>query len=96
MARADASPNRSRSTTSSTTVPENCLDVIVDSKARAMLVWREEQEVPVTVSRLGLGVVKSVDECLGILSKVDAANQARPGLVDRMIRRLGFREPARV
>ena len=76
--------------------PENCLDVIVDSKARAMLVWREDEDLPDTVKRLGLGVVRSVDECLEILSKVDAANQARPGLVDRMIRRLGFREPAGV
>ena len=75
--------------------PENCLDVMVDSRARAMLVWREdEKDLPVTVRRLGLGVVKSVEECLGILSKVDAANQERPGLVDRMIRRLGFKEPA--
>jgi hypothetical protein len=75
--------------------PENCLDVMVDSKARAMLVWREdEKDLPVTVRRLGLGVVKSVDECLAILSKVDAANRGRPGLVDRMIRRLGFKEPA--
>ena len=77
--------------------PENCLDVIVDSKARAMLVWREdEKDLPVTVRRLGLGVVKSVDECLAILSKVDAATQGRPGLVNRMIRRLGFKEPAGV
>jgi hypothetical protein len=37
-----------------------------------------------------------VDECLGILSKVDAVGQARPSLVDRMIRRLGFKEPAGV
>jgi hypothetical protein len=74
--------------------PENCLDVIVDSKARALLVWREDQDLPVTVRRLGLGVVKSVEECLEILSKADAANQARPGLVDRVIRRLGFKEPA--
>jgi hypothetical protein len=77
--------------------PENCLDVIVDSKARAMLVWREdEKDLPVSVRRLGLGVVKSVDECLGILAKVDDASRARPGLVDRMIRRLGFREPGGV
>jgi hypothetical protein len=74
--------------------PENCLDVIVDSKARAMLVWREdEKNLPGSVRRLGLGVVKSVDECLGILSKVDAASQARPSLVNRMIRRLGFKQP---
>ena len=77
--------------------PENCLDVIVDSKARAMLVWREdEKNLPGSVRRLGLGVVKSVDECLAILSKVDAASQARPSLVDRMIRRLGFKQPAGV
>jgi hypothetical protein len=77
--------------------PENCLDVIVDSKARAILVWREDEKtLPVAVRRLGLGVVKSVDECLGILSKVDAGGKARPSLVDRMIRRLGFKEPAGV
>ena len=75
--------------------PENCLDVLVDSRARAILVWREDEKtLPVTVRRLGLGIVKSVDECLGILSKVDASSQTRPGLVDRMIRRLGFKEPA--
>jgi hypothetical protein len=76
--------------------PENCVDVIVDSKARAILVWREDEDLPATVRRLGLGVVKTVDECLGILTKVDGAHHARPGLVDRMIRRLGFREPAGV
>lgn len=77
--------------------PENCLDVIVDSKARAMLVWREEDgDLPATVRRLDLGVVKSVDECLGILSKLDSENRVRPGLVDRVIRRLGFKEPAGV
>jgi hypothetical protein len=75
--------------------PENCLDVIVDSKARALLVWREdEKQLPVTARRLGLGVVKSVEECLGILTQVDAASHDRPGLVDRMFRRLGFKEPA--
>jgi hypothetical protein len=76
--------------------PENCLDVIVDSKARAILVWREDGDLPATVRELDLGVVKSVDECLGILSKLDAENRVRPGLVDRMIRRLGFKEPAAV
>jgi hypothetical protein len=76
--------------------PENCLDVIVDSKARAMLVWREDEDLPVAVRRLELAVVKSVDECLGMLIKANEAKQARPGLVDRMIRRLGFKEPAGV
>jgi hypothetical protein len=76
--------------------PENCLDVIVDSKARAILVWREDGDLPAAIRRLDLGVVKSVDECLGMLSKNDAENRVRPGLVDRMIRRLGFKEPAGV
>jgi hypothetical protein len=75
--------------------PENCRDVIVDSKARAALVWREdEKNLPVTVSRLDR-VVKSMDECLMILSKV-AARQAKPSLVDLMIRRIGFKQPAGV
>jgi hypothetical protein len=77
--------------------PENCFDVVVDSKARALLVWREdEKQLPDTVRRMGVGVVKSVDECLTILSSVDGSNRAGPGLVDRMIRRLGLKEPARV
>jgi len=77
--------------------PENCLDVVVDSKARAILIWREDEKLlPVTARRLGVGVVKSVDECLNILSQVDSANRERPGFVDRMKRRLGFRQPAGV
>jgi hypothetical protein len=75
--------------------PENCFDVIVDSKAQAILVWREgEHELPGRVRRLGLRVVQSVDECLSLLSKIDASNRARPDLVGRLMVRLGFKEPA--
>src|SRR5512140_1862199 len=39
--------------------PENCLDVVVDSKARAILVWRDEaHQLPAAAQRLGIGVVK--------------------------------------
>src|SRR5262245_36157034 len=45
--------------------PENCRDVVVDSRARAILVWRDDQNtLPSAAKRLGIGVVKSVDECL--------------------------------
>ena len=45
--------------------PENCLDVVVDSKARAILVWRgDESQLPPAAQRLGIGVVKSVADCL--------------------------------
>ena len=53
--------------------PENCLDVAVDSKARAILVWRgDESELPATARRLGIAVVKSVADCLDILVQIDA------------------------
>src|SRR3989442_2030348 len=40
--------------------PENCLDVVVDSKARAILVWRDDEKLPPAgTRRLGIGVVKT-------------------------------------
>jgi hypothetical protein len=76
--------------------PANCADVAVDSRARAILVWREdEKHLPATARRLGLHLVKSVDECLSLLSTIDRSSRARTGVVDRMIRRLGLKAPAR-
>ena len=75
--------------------PENCLDVVVDSKARAILVWREdEKQLPATARRLGIGVVKSVSECLDIISQIDAAGRDDPGMLARVRRLLGLKEPA--
>jgi hypothetical protein len=66
--------------------PENCLDVVVDSKARAILVWREEKkQAPAAAKRLGIGVVKSVEECLDILSQIGAPGQ-KSGVMDRVKR----------
>ena len=78
--------------------PENCLDVVVDSKARAILVWREdEKQLPAAARRLGIGVVKSVGECLDILTQVDASNgPPQPGVVARVKRLLGLKVPANV
>ena len=75
--------------------PENCLDVVVDSKARAILVWREDESLlPVAARRLGIGVVKSVGECLDILEQIDAPERDQPGVMDRVLRLLGLKEPA--
>jgi hypothetical protein len=75
--------------------PENCLDVVVESKARAILIWRDdEQLLPSAVRRLGIGVVKSVGECLKILTEADSIDDKRDGLVDRLRRLLGLKEPA--
>jgi len=75
--------------------PENCLDVVVDSKARAILVWRDdERNLPPAARRLGIGVVKTVDECLEILIKIDSSGREQSGVMDRVKRLLGLKEPA--
>ena len=75
--------------------PENCLDVVVDSKARAILVWREEQQhIPATAKRLGIGVVTSVDDCLKILRQIDSPAAEKPGMIDKAMQRLGLKQPA--
>ena len=75
--------------------PENCLDVVVDSKARAILVWREDESLlPVAARRLGIGVVKSVSECLDILVQIDTPETEQPGVMERVLRLLGLKEPA--
>jgi len=77
--------------------PENCLDVVVDSKARAILVWREDEKaLPVAARRLGIGIVKSVGECLDILIAVDAPSPQDPGVLARVKRMLGLKEAEQV
>ena len=78
--------------------PENCLDVVVDSKARAILVWREDQrQLPPAARRLGIGVVASVDECLEILTQFDSPEaREQPTVMARVMRLLGLKEPANV
>jgi hypothetical protein len=76
--------------------PENCLDVVVDSKARAILVWRADLKgLPSSTRRLGIGVVSSVNQCLDILTDLDKAPD-QPGVVDRVMRLLGLKEPISV
>jgi hypothetical protein len=75
--------------------PENCLDVVVDSKARAILVWRDgDQQFPEATKRLGIGVVRTVGECLDILTQMDPAAPQEPGMIGRVKRLLGLKEPA--
>ena len=73
--------------------PENCLDVAIESKARALLVWRDDiKHVPAATRRLGIGVVASVGECLDILTQIDHAPEGRSGIVERLIRLMGFKK----
>ncbi|MFN8065216.1 MAG: hypothetical protein U0P82_10505 [Vicinamibacterales bacterium] len=77
--------------------PENCLDVALDSSARAILVWRgEEAKIPASARQLGIGSVSTVAECLDILESLDRDDAEEPGMLDRLKRLLGLKsQPSR-
>ena len=73
---------------------ENCLDVVADSKARAVLVYRgDAQRLPASVAHLGIGVSASTAACLEMLAAIEA-DASRPRPIDRVKRFLGLKEPA--
>ena len=56
---------------------DNCCDVVVDSAAQAILVWRQrERQLSSAAERLGVRVVASVGECLDVLTRADEAGNA--------------------
>jgi hypothetical protein len=69
--------------------PDNCLDVVVESKARAFLVWRGDVSAaaPTNAKRLNIEVVRSVAECLDMLAS--ERDEKAPGLLDRLKRLIG-------
>jgi hypothetical protein len=70
--------------------PENCLDVVLESKAKAILIWRDKgAEMPAKARRLGISVVSSVAECLDVLVRIDEM-QGKPGMLTRIKRLLGL------
>lgn len=71
--------------------PENCLDVALESKAGAILVWRGTQAtVPASARRFGIAVVPSVAACLEALVEIEQSDQ-RGSLLDRLRRLFGLR-----
>jgi len=76
--------------------PENCLDIVTDSKARSILIWRDaDKQVPGAARRLGIGAVDSVGRCLDVLIEIDSEHASEPGVIERVKRMLGFKQPAR-
>ena len=69
--------------------PDNCLDVVVESKARAFLVWRGDpsSSSPANARRLNIEVVASVGECLDMLVKDEPDKPG--GLIGRLKRLIG-------
>jgi hypothetical protein len=75
--------------------PENCLDVVLESKAGAVLVWRgDAAAVPVSARRLGIAVVPTVEACLDAIVQAQDSGNDR-GFLDRLRSLLGLRrQPA--
>ncbi len=67
--------------------PENCLDVKLESRARAVLVWGGDfTDIPPNAQRLGIEPVAGIGACLDLLAARRADN---PGLFSRIRRIIG-------
>ena len=74
--------------------PDNCLDVVLESKAGAILVWRGTQAtVPSSAKRLGIAVVPHVAGVLEALVKADDGG-GDGSLLDRLRRLFGLKTKA--
>lgn len=73
---------------------DNCLDVVLESKAGALLVWRGDQAaVPVSAKRLGIAVVPTVAAVLEALIEAEKAADGS-GVLDRLRRMFGLKPRA--
>ena len=72
--------------------PENCFDIVVDSQAKPILVWRDRREaLPTAAQRLGISIVSTVAECLNILEKAGTQPSAT-SMLQRVRRLFGLKE----
>jgi hypothetical protein len=72
--------------------PENCLDVLTDSKARAVLVWRLEPGlVPAGIARTGIETVFSFAEALARLEQLTVDRGRKRTLAGRLRSAFGGR-----
>ena len=72
--------------------PENCLDIAIDSQARAILVWRgDEGKVPGSARQLGIGSVSSINQCLDILERLAEGTDEQGSIVSRLKSLLGLK-----
>jgi hypothetical protein len=71
--------------------PDNCLDVVTDSSARAILVWRDDPaSVPRGAMRLGITITYSFSQALGHLETMMAGRQKTGGLLGRIRGAIGM------
>ena len=68
--------------------PENCLDVVTDSKARPILIWREAHPAPPATRRLGITTATSFADAMEHLQRMMAAPPST--LAGRLRRAIGL------
>jgi hypothetical protein len=75
--------------------PQNCIDIAVDSKARPILVWRQDEaQIPSTMRTLGVEIVPSFNACLDMLVALHSAESEPVSVFHRVRRLLGSRKTA--
>jgi hypothetical protein len=71
--------------------PENCLDVVLESKARSVLIWRGAADtVPASARRLGIGMEPTVAACLDVLLEAQRAASTPADFMQRLRSLLGL------
>jgi hypothetical protein len=71
--------------------PQNCIDVLSDSRARPILIVPDEDEATIVSARkLGIGTARSVGACLDILEDASTA-RSQPGLLARLASMVGWK-----
>jgi hypothetical protein len=71
--------------------PQNCLDVIADSKARPLLIVPDDDEVTVASARkLRIGVARTIGQALDILEEASTV-RSQPTLFERLATLVGWR-----
>jgi hypothetical protein len=72
---------------------DNCLDVIADSTARPVLFISEGSRQSVRMpgaQRLGVPIVRTLSECLDLLTELETPEPDNAGIVTRVMRTLGL------
>jgi hypothetical protein len=71
--------------------PKNCVDVISDSRARALLIMRERDDhMEASARRLGIGIASSIENCLDILEQA-TQHRGERSVFERLARIVGWR-----
>ena len=70
---------------------KNCVDVISDSRARALLILRERDEhMETSAKRLGIGIAGSIGNALDILEQA-SQHRGEKTVLERLARIVGWR-----